>query len=226
MHYREGGSFTHDGTEYVLNDALAQTDGKRPTQHRVRDLEWVLAHDKADPSRVRRADTSAPVLIAPDRRGRPTVVDGLHRLTKAKQQGMTHIPGHTIDLTKHAGIFDLVRGYFERRKTSPGEFASVTSSNIDAVKYEPADKRLQVRFKSGSTYEYDNVPQSKHQQLLGAKSKGKYFHKNIRNNYTYRRLDEATGEEAGARSHFVKAAALHAFANCLFECGIRSTGTS
>lgn len=211
MRYREGGTFTHDGTEYELNAALAQTDNKRPKQHRVRDLEWVLAHDKADPGRVQRADTNAPVLIAPDRYGRPTVVDGLHRLTKAKQQGMTHIPGHTVDLTKQAGIIDWARGFFRRGKAPAGEFENVQSSNIDAVKYDPGSQRMQVRFKRGSTYEYDNVPKREHTQLMGAKSKGKYFSKNVRNNYTYTKLD-SDGNAADSQSHFLKAAAWRGYA--------------
>jgi len=60
----------------------------------------------------------------------------------------------------------------------------VESSNIDAIGYEPAKKELRIRFKSGQTYKYTPVTQKGYEDFLSADSKGKYFHKNIKDNAT------------------------------------------
>ena len=73
----------------------------------------------------------------------------------------------------------------------------VSSSNLEAIRWAalPAERRsadpvglLQVRFHSGSVYEYKGVPLSVYQALLDAPSKGKYHHRAIRLSYPYRRL--------------------------------------
>ena len=94
--YREGGSFTHDGKRYNLNSALEVADSKQVVNIPVKSLDWVLKHDTPTPSRVVKADVTAPVLVAPDSMGRPTVIDGLHRLTKAKKQGLTSLPARKL----------------------------------------------------------------------------------------------------------------------------------
>ena len=106
--YQEGGSFTHDGKRYDLDKALRVGATKKPTMYAVKDLEWVLAHDSPDPKRVKSADLASPVLIAADKKGRPTVVDGLHRLAKAKAKGLAKLPGVHVDLSKLA-FSDTVR---------------------------------------------------------------------------------------------------------------------
>lgn len=96
--YREGGgSFTHQGTEYDLDHALSLADKQPVTSTRVKDLAWVLRHGKADPERVRRADLSAPLLVSYTSAGRPTVVDGFHRLTKANNEGVASVPTRFVD---------------------------------------------------------------------------------------------------------------------------------
>ena len=103
--YTEKGSFTHDSKSYDLNKVLAVASSKKPQPFKVADLIWVLSHDTPDPKRVRSADVSAPVVITPDKRGRMTVVDGLHRLAKASAMGLKSIPGIKLtkaELTKNA----------------------------------------------------------------------------------------------------------------------------
>ena len=94
--YREPGSFTHDSTLYDLNKALQRSDTKRTEHLSVKDLSWVLSHASPDPTRMEKADLSAPILVAPDSRGRPTVVDGLHRLAKAHQNKVETLPSKTL----------------------------------------------------------------------------------------------------------------------------------
>jgi hypothetical protein len=104
--YEEGSSFTHDGQEYSLREAF-RTARTKPTEKMAVDkLKWVLQYDQPDPLRVASADLKAPVIVAPDRKGRPTVVDGLHRLTKAVQQGKKTLPAKVLtlgELKKEAG---------------------------------------------------------------------------------------------------------------------------
>jgi len=53
------------------------------------------------------------------------------------------------------------------------------SSRISGIGYDPATKRLAIRFKNksgpGNVYEYANVPPSVHEEFMVAESKGKFF---------------------------------------------------
>ena len=64
----------------------------------------------------------------------------------------------------------------------------VTSSTIAAVGYDASDGTLEVEFHGGGTYQYSDVPASVYRGLVGAPSKGSYFHAHIRTTYPYRRL--------------------------------------
>ena len=97
--YEEGGSFTHDGQKYSLREAFRAARTKPTKQIDVDKLKWILRHDRPDPKRLAAANLAAPVIVAPDRRGRPTVVDGLHRLSKAVQQGKKTMPAKMLTLS-------------------------------------------------------------------------------------------------------------------------------
>ncbi len=58
---------------------------------------------------------------------------------------------------------------------------SVASTNISSIGYEGTT--LHIRFNSGGLYAYYNVPSSVYNGLMGASSKGKYFHANIKGRY-------------------------------------------
>jgi len=94
-----GSSFTHDGRRYSVNAALAAVAGKPTVQVPVAELIWVLKHATPDPVRVRAADTATPVLIA-SHGHRLVVVDGLHRLEKARQEGQRVLPARIITSTE------------------------------------------------------------------------------------------------------------------------------
>jgi hypothetical protein len=91
-----GGSFTHDGAEYDLNAVLRATAGDPVREYPVADLAWVHPHSRIDPGRRDAADLTAPVLVAPDRAGRPAVVDGAHRLARALAEGVTSLRGRAV----------------------------------------------------------------------------------------------------------------------------------
>ena len=95
--YQEPSSrLTHDGEQYDLNVLLQRTADQPLVHHPVAPLEWVLNHATPYPQRLAAADTASPILIAPDRHGRPTVIDGLHRLAKKRQEQGTSIPAKLV----------------------------------------------------------------------------------------------------------------------------------
>ena len=44
---------------------------------------------------------------------------------------------------------------------------------------------LEIEFQSGAVYQYLDVPQKVHEELIGAKSKGQYFNREIRDDYEF-----------------------------------------
>lgn len=61
----------------------------------------------------------------------------------------------------------------------------VSSSNLSSVGYEEPAQVLEIEFNGGAVYQYFNVPQRIHQELMNASSHGKYFHRHIKDNYSY-----------------------------------------
>lgn len=56
----------------------------------------------------------------------------------------------------------------------------VSSSQIEAIGYDPQHNKLRVKFHSGGTYEYSNVPEDLHHKIMSAKSQGSEFHRLIK----------------------------------------------
>jgi len=67
-------------------------------------------------------------------------------------------------------------------------WVKVTSSNLNAVIYDPEEQRMQVQFRSGSIYEYVDVPEDTYLGLINASSKGKYFHRYVRNEFAFEQI--------------------------------------
>ena len=91
-YYREnpGSSFTHNNQEYDLNKLLKLTHGKEGYPFPIKELKWILSHTKVYKNRVEKADTFYPILIG--KMGSKWVVyDGVHRLTKAIEEGRKNI---------------------------------------------------------------------------------------------------------------------------------------
>jgi hypothetical protein len=68
------------------------------------------------------------------------------------------------------------------------ERISVNSSNVSSVGYDADSQTLEIEFNNGGVYQYSGVPESVYQGMMGADSKGKYFHANIKNTYPYSKL--------------------------------------
>ena len=64
----------------------------------------------------------------------------------------------------------------------------VKSSDLAEVGYDPLSSTLEIRFRTGGTYQYFNVPRQIFEGLMNASSKGSYFHARIRRRYRTRRV--------------------------------------
>jgi hypothetical protein len=56
---------------------------------------------------------------------------------------------------------------------------------MTGVKYDEKARELDIRFTSGKTYRYFDVPGDVFIRLLGANSKGEFFNEEIRGAYEY-----------------------------------------
>ena len=69
------------------------------------------------------------------------------------------------------------------------EWLSVSSSNVGAIRWHEWEEQLQVRFLSGSVYEYDRVSRRVFEAFAAAPSKGRYLDRVIKKGgYAYRPL--------------------------------------
>jgi len=67
--------------------------------------------------------------------------------------------------------------------------ASVTSSNIRSIGYDPQSKVLEVEFASGDIYQYFDIPKHLHEEFMRASSHGGFLNDNIvRYNYRYQKI--------------------------------------
>ena len=56
----------------------------------------------------------------------------------------------------------------------------VSSSHLTSVGYDQNTLTLEIEFKDGSVYQYFDVPEMVHQQLMQADSKGTFLQANIK----------------------------------------------
>lgn len=89
--YREGGTVTHHGQRYWLRMIQDQVASKPVSMVDTSRLTWILRHDRPDPRRVAIARTGAPLIVLQEGE-RLTVIDGLHRVAKALQEGTRILP--------------------------------------------------------------------------------------------------------------------------------------
>jgi len=64
----------------------------------------------------------------------------------------------------------------------------IESSNLDSVGYDEVNKVLEISFISGGIYQYIDVEPQVYEGLLYADSAGKYFHRNIKGQFNYKRV--------------------------------------
>ncbi len=59
----------------------------------------------------------------------------------------------------------------------------VDSTTMRSVGYDPAQEILEIEFTSGAVYQYLEVPTAVFDELMQAKSKGRHFNEEIRDDY-------------------------------------------
>jgi hypothetical protein len=64
----------------------------------------------------------------------------------------------------------------------------VTSSNIASIGYDADSQTLEIEFLNGGVYQYFDVPQHVHQELMNASSHGQYLAQNIKGAYRYSKV--------------------------------------
>ena len=68
------------------------------------------------------------------------------------------------------------------------EMQDVKSSSIKSVGYDPKERILAVAFSDGSLYHYADVDRSTFDELVGAKSVGKFLHSGIIGVYKHTKM--------------------------------------
>lgn len=64
----------------------------------------------------------------------------------------------------------------------------INSSNLESVSYDLLSLTLEIQFHDNNIYQYYNVPEIIHNNLMHATSKGKYFDTFIKHVYRYRKI--------------------------------------
>ena len=64
----------------------------------------------------------------------------------------------------------------------------LNASNIRAVGYDERNRVLEVEFSSGSIVQYSGVSAEVHRRLMNSPSPGSYFHDNIEESFSAKRL--------------------------------------
>lgn len=59
---------------------------------------------------------------------------------------------------------------------------------MSSIGYDPATAILEIEFLSGGIYQYFDVPEHIHQDLMNASSHGKFFAEYIKYNYRYQKI--------------------------------------
>jgi hypothetical protein len=64
----------------------------------------------------------------------------------------------------------------------------VVSSNLKSVGYDPTTRDLDIEFKNGAVYRYENVEPETYAALMAAESIGQYFTRHVKNGYSCAKL--------------------------------------
>ena len=68
------------------------------------------------------------------------------------------------------------------------EMHKINSSNINKIGYDVASKTLRIAFKGGYTYDYTDVPERLYIGLKSSNSPGRFFVKNIRDKFAFKKI--------------------------------------
>lgn len=65
---------------------------------------------------------------------------------------------------------------------------NVTSSNISSIGYDAESQTLEIEFLNGAIYQYFDVPEQVHAELMAADSVGAFLARNIKGSFRYSRV--------------------------------------
>lgn len=69
------------------------------------------------------------------------------------------------------------------------ERIAVASSNVAEIGYDPEKKTLEVMFHGGGVYQYHDVPETVHHDLMEADSKGRFLSAIVKGFYRCERVE-------------------------------------
>lgn len=143
--YQEGADSTalHDGRLYQLDTLFKLTKGRKATLIPIAELTWVLKYSTIDERRVKVADLNAPLLVYDDKKYGLTVIDGVHRLTKALRNRVGSLPVHLLTDT------DLKSALVENKDTLSLE--SKDTPNLKKLGMSVDKKELEEYEEGGKT---------------------------------------------------------------------------
>ena len=64
----------------------------------------------------------------------------------------------------------------------------VSSSTVTSIGYDVRTRTLEIEFASGRVYQYYEVPDQMHAEIMQASSRGQFFNSYIRNAYAFSRV--------------------------------------
>jgi len=64
----------------------------------------------------------------------------------------------------------------------------VESSNLKSVGHDPVSLTLEIEFQNGNIYQYFDVPQTVHVEMMQAPSLGKFFAAQIKGQYRFAKV--------------------------------------
>lgn len=71
----------------------------------------------------------------------------------------------------------------------------VESSNIHSIGHNFLTKNMEIEFKNGGIYRYKKVPRAVFKEMLDSDSKGRFFWKNVRFEYPYKKYRDKDGNK-------------------------------
>lgn len=97
------------------------------------------------------------------------------------------IAGITVGITIEAGAAPVIVTPVPAAPTSH-RTPIAHSSVIASVGYDAISRTLDIEFRDGDVYQYDNVPSYVYDELIETRSAGQYFTYYIRGQYTTRKI--------------------------------------
>jgi hypothetical protein len=66
----------------------------------------------------------------------------------------------------------------------------VSSKGINWIRYDAANRALDVAYASAKTYRYFDVPRSVYEWLMKARSKGRFVNRLVQSNYRFEQIEQ------------------------------------